>query len=86
MRQLLVVLLTAAAAVVVSAACPPRAFDSVKDFDIKKYVSAPWYIQEQVSQDPLPPSYKAVLDQLVCKPLRLFCGIHPGSCTHCNMH
>jgi hypothetical protein len=48
MRQLLVLLL--AAAVVVSAAtCPPQGFDSVKEFDIKKYVSAPWYIQEQVS-------------------------------------
>lgn len=51
MSQLLVLMLAAAAAVVASGStCPPQGFDSVKDFDIKKYVSAPWYIQEQVGQ------------------------------------
>lgn len=29
--------------------CPPEGFDTVKDLDINKYISAPWYVQEQVS-------------------------------------
>ncbi|GMH39968.1 hypothetical protein BSKO_07872 [Bryopsis sp. KO-2023] len=29
--------------------CPPEGFDSVKDFDVRKYISAPWYIQEQMT-------------------------------------
>lgn len=28
--------------------CPPQGFDAVQDLDVDKYVSAPWYIQEQV--------------------------------------
>lgn len=45
-----VLVLAAAAALLADAAtCPPPNFDSVSDLDIKKYVSGPWYIQEQVS-------------------------------------
>ena len=28
--------------------CPPIGFDSVADFDILAYASAPWYVQKQV--------------------------------------
>ena len=29
--------------------CPPVGFDSLPDFNLTAYVSAPWYIQQQVS-------------------------------------
>lgn len=29
-------------------ACPPPGFDSVKNFNVSKYISAPWYVQKQV--------------------------------------
>lgn len=29
--------------------CPPPGFDSVKDFNLSLYISAPWYVQKQVS-------------------------------------
>lgn len=48
----ILLLLCSAIALASSAECPPKVFESVKDFDIKKYVSAPWYIQEQVSRSP----------------------------------
>lgn len=48
----ILLLLWSAIALASSAACPPKGFDSVKDFDIKKYISAPWYIQEQVRPPP----------------------------------
>ena len=32
-----------------SALCPPRGFDSVPNFDIARYISAPWFVQQQVS-------------------------------------
>lgn len=28
--------------------CPPKGFDSVPDFDILGYISAPWYVQQQM--------------------------------------
>ncbi len=28
--------------------CPPKGFDSVRDFNLKAYAAAPWYIQAQV--------------------------------------
>jgi len=37
--------------------CPPEGFDTVKDLDINKYISAPWYVQEQ-----MPVSYQPVED------------------------
>jgi hypothetical protein len=44
-------LLLAAAAIssVHAATCPPQGFDSVKDFDLKKYIQGQWFIQDQVS-------------------------------------
>lgn len=27
--------------------CPPKQFDSVEGFDLRKYISAPWYVQSQ---------------------------------------
>lgn len=50
----IVLLLWSAIALASSAECPPKGFDSVKDFDVKKYVSAPWYIQEQVRPHLMP--------------------------------
>jgi hypothetical protein len=29
--------------------CPPRGFDALKEFNITEYISAPWYVQAQVS-------------------------------------
>lgn len=37
--------------------CPPPGFDSVKGLDLMKYVSAPWYVQEQ-----MPVAYQSVED------------------------
>ncbi|CAD7699706.1 unnamed protein product [Ostreobium quekettii] len=37
--------------------CPPPGFDSVKGLDLRKYVSAPWYVQEQ-----MPVAYQSVED------------------------
>lgn len=34
--------------VLMAGKCPPSQLDSVKDFDLKKYISAPWYSIEQV--------------------------------------
>jgi hypothetical protein len=45
---LLLVLAAGAALLADAATCPPPNFDSVSNFDIKKYVAGPWYIQEQV--------------------------------------
>eukprot|EP00877_Chromochloris_zofingiensis_P014166 jgi/Chrzof1/9002/Cz03g32150.t1 len=28
--------------------CPPKGFDSVKNFNLTKYIAAPWYVQQQV--------------------------------------
>jgi hypothetical protein len=28
--------------------CPPRGFDSVSGFVVKKYINGPWYSQQQV--------------------------------------
>ena len=29
-------------------ACPPKGFNSVKNFNLTRYISAPWYVQKQV--------------------------------------
>lgn len=29
--------------------CPPPGFDSVQNFNLSLYISAPWYVQKQVS-------------------------------------
>jgi hypothetical protein len=29
--------------------CPPPGFDSAKNFNLSLYISAPWYVQKQVS-------------------------------------
>ena len=29
--------------------CPPPGFDSAKNFNLSVYISAPWYVQKQVS-------------------------------------
>jgi apolipoprotein D and lipocalin family protein len=39
------------ARVLVATTCPPASLDSVANFDLKKYVSAPWYSLEQVVVD-----------------------------------
>ena len=31
--------------------CPPSGFDSVPNFDVLAYASAPWYAQQQVSEE-----------------------------------
>jgi len=28
--------------------CPPAGFDSVKDFDLARYISEPWFVQKQI--------------------------------------
>lgn len=50
-RSILFALLFAAAAIssVHAATCPPQGFDSVKDFELSKYIQGQWFIQEQVS-------------------------------------
>lgn len=40
--------------------CPPPGFDSVKPFDLKRYISAPWYIQKQI------PVVYQTINQLYC--------------------
>jgi hypothetical protein len=55
---LLILLLLLGSILAASAECPPKNFDSVKDFDIKKYVSAPWYIQEQVRGQKCTPAWQ----------------------------
>ncbi|GMH44189.1 hypothetical protein BSKO_12123 [Bryopsis sp. KO-2023] len=40
--------------------CPPRGFDSVDNFDLDRYISEPWYVQEQ-----MPLRYQPE-DQLFC--------------------
>ncbi|KAI8817052.1 Calycin-like protein [Fimicolochytrium jonesii] len=40
--------------------CPPKGFDSAPNFDLESYISAPWFVQEQ-----LPVSYQPV-DELFC--------------------
>ena len=29
-------------------ACPPPGFDSAANFDLAKYISAPWFVQQQM--------------------------------------
>lgn len=31
-------------------ACPPPGFDALSDFDLASFISAPWYVQKQVSR------------------------------------
>lgn len=36
--------------------CPYKGFDSVKNFDLAKYISAPWYVQKQIPITFQPPN------------------------------
>ena len=42
---------------VLSAKCPPSGFDSVANFSLTAYASAPWYPQKQVRSRPLTPTH-----------------------------
>ena len=37
----------AACVALAAAACPPEGFESVENFDLTAYVSAPWFVQQQ---------------------------------------
>jgi len=40
-----------------AAACPPEGFSSIKDFDLDKFISKRWYIQQQMETSYLPKSH-----------------------------
>ena len=46
-----------------SLSCPPAGFDSVPDFDVVAYASAPWYPQQQVTRA----LHDAIVSTYVCR-------------------
>jgi hypothetical protein len=40
-------LLAAGAAAAQTATCPPPGFDAVQNFDVERWIAAPWYVQAQ---------------------------------------
>lgn len=48
--------------------CPPRGFDSVKDFDPESFISKSWFVQEQVNP-PFPFKTRSIELSLGCRRL-----------------
>jgi hypothetical protein len=48
--------------------CPPPGFDSVPNFNLTRYISAPWFIQQQVMLYPhdVPPLVQSAVLHAVC--------------------